>query len=181
MKKLLQILLVLVLALSYSKTVAQPTTQPALQPTTPTSQPVTKTVAKEAPKKIDTQDLQAWWQHLVITVISTTGAVAVPVLTTLLIVLLRRWNIKLEYQKAEWFAIQGKNYAEQMARNVLREGRAVDTSESAKLALRYSRELATGKLAPWASKELAGLIEARLGADNQYKPKPEPKDPTQGA
>lgn len=117
---------------------------------------------------------QAWWQHLVFTVITTTGTIAVPVLSTLLVVLLRRWNIKVEYEKAEWVAKQGKNYAEQLARNALKEGYTVNNSDTSKTALKYSRELAAGKLAPWAARELAGLIEASLGEDNRAKEKPGP-------
>lgn len=124
-------------------------------------------------------DKQAWWQHLLFTLITTAGAIAVPVLTTLLVVLLRRWNVKVEYEKAEWIAKQGKNFAEQKARVALKEGQAVDSSETSKSALEFSRSLAAGKLAPWAAGKLSGLIEASLGEDNKSKDKPADK-PAEG-
>lgn len=136
----------------------------------PTSQPTAKAVELQATP--ENQETQSWWQHIVITIITTTGAIAVPVLSTLMIILLRRWNIKVEYEKAEWVATQAKNYAEQLARNALKEGKQVEGSSTARLALDYSRQLARDKLAPWSAAQLAGLIEAKLGEDNKAKPKP---------
>lgn len=118
---------------------------------------------------------QSWWQHVVLTIITTTGAVAVPVLTTLLIVLLRRWNVRLEYDKAEWVARKGADFAEQAARNYLRGGQPLDGGKTMHIALTQSRKLATGTLAPWATAALEGLIEAHLGAQNRDKPKPTPE------
>lgn len=132
---------------------------------------------------LTTAIVQSWWQHLILTIVTTFSAVAVPVLTTLLIVFIRRWNIKVEYDKAEWVARQGANYAEQIARNHLRGGQPLRGDKVLTIALEQSRKLATGTLAPWATNALQELIEAKLGDDNRDKPKPAPeglrRDPTE--
>lgn len=167
--KTAQVVIILILAFIVSPKVSAQNTSPDSSVTVTKIPAVSVELTKEELSSTTTQE---WWQHLLVTVISTIGTVAVPVLSTLLVVLLRRWNIRVEYEKAEWFAKQGKNYAEQMARNALKDGKRVDINKTSQLALEYSRDLARGKLAPWAAKELSGLIEAQLGQDNHAKPKP---------
>lgn len=129
---------------------------------------VTKTEAVKV--EVKTEDTQKWWQNLLVTVISTVLTIATPVLSLLLVILLRRWNIKVELDKVKAFAEAGKNYAEQYARNKLKEGKALDAPEVAKIALEKGRELSQGKLAPWAAAKLTDWIEAKVGEDNKDKP-----------
>lgn len=164
---------------------AQPTSQPTSVPTktTSTAAPSTKapvvsgkvvlTDQKDAADKevIDQkEDTQKWWQNLLVTVISTVLTIATPVLSLLLVILLRRWNIKVELDKVQHFAKAGKDYAEQFARNKLKEGKKLAAPEVAKIALDKGRELSEGKLAPWAADKLSDWIEAKVGSDNKDKP-----------
>lgn len=171
--------LVIMLAISGAVSAATDGAVPATQPTTkavmPTANMVVATPVTVAPKvdpipaeKIATAtvETQAWWQYLVMTIIQIVGAIAVPVLSTLLIVLLRRWNIKVEYEKAAWVAGKAKDFAEQKARVALKDGKTLDAPEVAKIALEQARLLGQGKLAPWATRMLQDLIEAKVGQDN---------------
>lgn len=160
---------------------AAPTTQPAAKVETKATPPATEVASKVdgkvevAPKKVvvkaeATTETQSWWQNLLVSVIKIVGAIAVPVLSTLLIILLKRWNIKVEYEKVEFVAGKAKNYAEQFARNKLKEGKPLNAPEVAKIALVKGRELGEGKIASWAAKLLVDLIEAKCGEDNKDKP-----------
>lgn len=182
--KRIMVLTILLVAIGLTlPTYAQPTTQPVSPATkveaktTPPATMVPAKVAGEvtvAPVEVKaeekTEDMQSWWQHLLITLISIFGTIAVPVLSTLAILLLKRWNIKVEYDKAEWVANKAKDYAEQKARVALKDGKPLNAEGIKKVALEKGRELGEGNLAPWVAKFLTDLIEAKLGSDNKDKP-----------
>jgi len=131
---------------------------------TPKEEPKPEETKKEDPKAKETDaGTQAWWQNLLVTVIQIVGAIATPVLSLLLISLLRRWNIKVEQQKAEWVLGKAVGFGEQKLKTLLKDGKEVVGNEIAKEALGLAERLGKGKLAPWAKKELMDLIEAKLG------------------
>jgi len=141
-----------------------PTAAPAGSAPAPAATPVVQTAA------VANTETQSWWQHLLVTIISTVGAIAVPVLSLLLVILLKRWNIKIELDKVQAIAKAAKDFGEQKARSALKDGKPLAGPEVAKIALEKGREMALGKLAGWATAQLENYIEAQCGADNKDKP-----------
>lgn len=109
-----------------------------------------------------TQDTQALWQAVLVTVLTGVFAIAAPIVSTLVITLLRKWNVKVEQDKVDWVVNKAIGYGEQWAKNKMKDGKPVTGPEVAKEALQYGNKLAA-VYAPKLGGYLAELIEAKLG------------------
>lgn len=108
---------------------------------------------------------QAWWQVLIADLLQVFVAIAVPVLSTLVVVLARRWKMNLEFDKVNAIALKAAGWAEQKAYKALREGQPQSSSaEKLDTALEFAKDLANKyKLPAKATEKLEDLIEAALG------------------
>ena len=111
-----------------------------------------------------TPDMQAWWMNLILMIISFIASIAVPVISYLIIVLLRRWNVKIEQDKIDWILQKTVGYAEQKAKVALKDGKPMSGPEVLKVALDQGNKFLTKyaldkKFSSW----LTDLIEAKLG------------------
>lgn len=113
------------------------------------------------------QETQSWWQVLVSELISLIVIIFVPVLSTLVATLLRRWKINIEFDQVNSIAKKAAGWAEQKADSALKEG-CVKTAgaDKMKLAMNFANELADKyKLPAKATDKLQDLIEASLGRE----------------
>lgn len=137
--------------------------QPAAAPVAaPEEKPADKTVEKKAeePKK----ETQAWWKGILVTVLEFVFAVVAPILSILIMVLIRKWNLKIEQEKVDWVLDKALGFGEQKLKIALKEGKEVEGPEIAKAALEHGNKLLDKyglgkKFGEW----LADGIEARLG------------------
>ena len=107
---------------------------------------------------------QKWWQNLLVTIITAMLTVATPIITVLIMALIKKWNLKIEQDKIDWVLEKAKGYAEQYAKNKLKDGQPVTGPEVAKVAVEYGSKLAA-MYSPKLADYLAELIEAKLGQD----------------
>jgi|GEM_PF-3745620 len=108
---------------------------------------------------------QQWWQALIVDLMQIFVAIAVPVLSTLAVVLARRWKLNLEFDKVNAIALKAAGWAEQKAYKALKEGQPQTSSaEKLDMALEFAKELTTKYgLSAKATEKLQDLIEAGLG------------------
>lgn len=108
---------------------------------------------------------QNWWQVLLVEIIRTTLAIAVPVLSTLAYVLLRRVRLNIELEQLQRIATTAAGWAEQRAHQALVSGGALTPSaQKLSTAIAYGADLAQRYgLRQRAVLRLEGLIESKLG------------------
>lgn len=108
---------------------------------------------------------QDWWQVLLADLLQAFVVIAVPVISTLVAVLLRRWKINLEADQVEKVAAKAAGWAEQKALSALKEGKPkTSAAEKMDLALNFGNELVEKYgLKRAAAEKLQDLIEAELG------------------
>jgi len=133
--------------------------------------PVVETVKVETPVvetvKVETVkvETQAWWQVLVAEITKVAVAIFTPVLGMLAFVLMRRWGLKIDLEKANSIASWATGYGEQKALNALKEGKEKTSgADKMKMALDFANGMANQyRLPKRASESLEKLIEANLG------------------
>jgi len=148
-----------------TKAIATATSKPVAKATT--TQPTVAKVATVTPSVVVTAAQpaatgQKWWQGLLLIIIEGLIAIIVPILSVLLMGLVRKWNLKIEQDKINWVLDKAVGYGEQYAKNKLKAGQSVTGPEIAKIALEHGTKLAT-TYAPKLGAYLAELIEAKLG------------------
>lgn len=138
---------------------AAPASQPAAAATT-TGDTLTATTAP-------TPEKQEWWQVLLAELLKVFLVIFVPVLSTLIVSLLKRWKINVEYQQVNDIASKAAGWAEQKALAALKEGKEkTGGAEKMKLALDFANGLANQyKLSAKATEKLQDLIESALGQE----------------
>lgn len=109
-----------------------------------------------------TVDTQMWWQNLLVLIITSVVTIATPIISVLIMVLVKKWNLKIEQEKVDWIVTKAVGYGEQYAKNKLKDGKLVEGPEIAKVALEYGTKLGA-MYAPKLGSYLAELIEAKLG------------------
>lgn len=118
-----------------------------------------------------TASTTVWWEVLLAHLLEATVAIAVPVLSTLAVVLLKRWNIKLKYETVYDLALKGAGWAEQQALKRLKDGVVTPSAQKLDDALRFARDIAEQqKLPKKATDKLQDLIESALGAEKLKEP-----------
>lgn len=110
------------------------------------------------------EESQKWWQGLLVTVIEASVAILLPILSILLMGLIRKWNLKIDQDKVDWVLNKAIGYAEQKAKVALNEGEPMEGPEIARIAIDQAEFLlkkykAAAKLGDWIAKG----IEAKLG------------------
>jgi len=110
---------------------------------------------------------QVWWQVLVSELLKVFVIIAVPVLSTLVAVLLRRWGVKIETEQVEKLAAAAAGWAEQKALEALKEGKPKSSgAEKMKTALDFAEKMVDQYgLKKKAIGKLSELIEAHLGKE----------------
>lgn len=104
------------------------------------------------------------WEVVLSTFLKVFVAVAVPVLSTLAVALLRRWNVKVKYDTVYDLAHRGAAYAEQMAQKRLKTGKPTSSALKLQEAMKVATELAEQyRLPARATAKLQQLIESALG------------------
>lgn len=145
-----------------------PTSAPAAAPVASEASKVPKDPAGEKPAgeaaEAPKEDTQKWWQGLLVTVIEAAVAIVTPILSILLMVLIRKWNLKIEQEKVDWVLDKGIGHGEQLAKKALKDGKPIDEPGIKSAAVEKSRELLkkyglAKKFGDW----IADGIEARLG------------------
>ena len=113
----------------------------------------------------DVGGTQNWWQVLLVEIIRTTLAIAVPVLSTLAYVLLRRVKLHIELAQLQRIATTAAGWAEQRAHQALVSGGAMTPSaQKLSTAIAYGADLAQRYgMRQKAVSRLEGLIESKLG------------------
>jgi hypothetical protein len=163
---------------------AQPTTQPATKAPATKVAPATETPATPAAAPVETkaepaakaetkgevkaeeksEDTQAWWQGLLVTVIEGVVAIALPILSILGMALARKWKLKIEQDKLDWVLSKAIGFGEQKAKTALKDGKPMAGPEIAKIAVEQgSKLLEQYQLPKKLGDYLADLIEAKLG------------------
>lgn len=128
----------------------------------PTAAPVA--TAPEKAAEAPAQDTQKWWQGLLVTAIEAVAAIVTPILSILLIVLLKKWNLKIEQDRVDWALSKAIGFAEQKAKVALKDGKPMEGPEIAKIAVEHGTKLLEQhKLASKFGDWLADGIEAKLG------------------
>lgn len=178
MKSLMQaVLFSSMLILPFQVLAADATVQPSakIAAKAPTSAPAAPKVTNDDTKPAGenptgeateepTEDTQKWWQGLVVTVIEGVVAIALPILSILLMSLIRKWNLKIEQDKVDWVLKKALGFAEQKAKVALKDGKPMEGPEIAKAAVEHGTALLekyglAKKFGEW----LADGIEAKLG------------------
>jgi hypothetical protein len=150
---------------------AAPTTQPVVAtkvatPVAPTATPTAEAVKVEEtkPAVTETQDTQKWWQGVLVTVIEAAIAIVTPVLSVLIMLLIRKWKLKIEQDKVDWILSKAVGAGEQYVKGKLKDGKPVDGPEAARIALELGNKLLEQyKLPSKLGTYLSELIEAKLG------------------
>jgi len=138
------------------------------------SAPAATTTA--APAKIDataavkaepTQEKQEWWQVLLAELLKLFLVIAVPVLSTVVTSLLKRWNINVQQDQVQKIATTAAGWAEQKALAALKEGKdRTSGADKMKMALDFANGLADQyKLKAQLTAKLQDLIESALGQE----------------
>lgn len=115
---------------------------------------------------------QQWWQALIANLLEVIIAIFVPVLSTLFVVLARRWKINLEFDQVNSIAVKAAGWAEQKAASALKEGKPqTPSAEKLQWALDFAKEMTDKyKLPTKATEKLQDLIEAGLGEKKVAEP-----------
>jgi hypothetical protein len=110
---------------------------------------------------------QVWWQVLLAELLKLFLVIFVPVLSTLIVTLLRRWKINVEFEQVNSIATKAAGWAEQKALSALKEGKEKTAgADKMKLALDFANGLANQyKLSAKATEKLQDLIESSLGQE----------------
>ena len=159
-----------------------PATQPAEAPKpaeeVKTEEPKEEVKAEEVKEEAaTTAETQAWWQGILVLVIQFVAAVATPVLSMLLIMGLRKWNIKLEQDKVEWALGKAVGYGEQAAKKALKDGKPLEGPAVMKIAVEQGDKLLKQyKVDKKVIAYLEDLIEAKLGEKELEKKPQAPKE-----
>jgi len=109
---------------------------------------------------------QKWWQALLIYVVTVVGGIAAPVISYLVITLLKKKNIVVDAALVDGLVEKGINFAEEQAAKALKTGQKPDAS-AAKMQTAINAVdllLEQFKLKKLASDKLKVLIESKLGA-----------------
>lgn len=109
-------------------------------------------------------DQQVFWQVLLSELLKVFLVIFVPVLSTLVVSLLRRWKVNIEYQQVASIAEKAAGWAEHKALAALKEGKPkTPGAEKMKLALDFANGLAAQyKLPSKATTKLQELIESAI-------------------
>ncbi len=148
-----------------------PAAAPAAAPkeTAPTSAPAATTApaAEPAPEAEVKAEQQQWWQVLLAELLKLFLVIFVPVLSTVIVSLLKRWKINVEFEQVNSIATKAAGWAEQKALAALKEGKEKTAgAEKMKLALDFANGLAAQyKLSAKATEKLQDLIESALGQE----------------
>lgn len=110
---------------------------------------------------------QVWWQVLLAELLKLFLVIFVPVLSTLIVSLLKRWKINVEFEQVNSIATKAAGWAEQKALAALKEGKEKTAgADKMKLALDFANGLANQyKLSAKATEKLQDLIESALGQE----------------
>lgn len=139
-----------------------PASQPtAAAPTVTDDKPAAEAAPAPAPEQ------QGWWQVLLAELLKLFLVIFVPVLSTLIVSLLKRWKINVEFEQVNSIATKAAGWAEQKALSALKEGKEKTSgAEKMKLALDFANGLANQyKLSAKATEKLQDLIESALGQE----------------
>jgi hypothetical protein len=160
---------------------AAPASAPAATTATATDDKPAEVAKPAAPEK------QEWWQVLLAELLKIFLVIFVPVLSTLIVSLLRRWKINVEFAQVNDIATKAAGWAEQKALSALKEGKEKTSGgDKMKLALDFANGLANQyKLSSKATEKLQDLIESALGQEKVKAAataeangsKPEPAEP----
>jgi hypothetical protein len=110
---------------------------------------------------------QVWWQVMLGELLKVFVLIAIPVLSTLIAVLLRRWGVKIETEQIEKLAAAAAGWAEQKALEALKDGKPkTGGADKMKLAI----DFANGAVEQYGLKKkaigkLQELIESHLGKE----------------
>ena len=147
---------------------AVPAKAPAAAPaaTVPVEPPVA-VLEPKAPEKAaekPTQDTQKVWQGALVIGIEAIVAIVTPILSLLLMVLIRKWNLRIEQEKLDWVLDKSLGAGEQKLKQLLKDGKEVEGPAIVKAALETGGPLLekyglAKKFGDW----LTTGIEARLG------------------
>lgn len=142
----------------------------------PADKPAAEVTKPAEPEK------QVWWQVLLAELLKLFLVIFVPVLSTLIVTLLRRWKINVEFEQVNSIATKAAGWAEQKALAALKEGKEkTGGAEKMKMALDFANGMANQyKLSAKATEKLQDLIESSLGQEKvkaaaavEAAPKPE--------
>lgn len=130
----------------------------------------TKPAADDKPAaevKAAEPEKQVWWQVLLAELLKLFLVIFVPVLSTVIVSLLRRWKINVEFDQVNSIATKAAGWAEQKALAALKEGNEkTGGAEKMKMALDFANGLANQyKLSAKATEKLQDLIESALGQE----------------
>lgn len=119
---------------------------------------------------------QVWWQTLLSELLKVFVLIAVPVLTALIVILLKRGGMKIDSEQIEKLAGAAAGWAEQKALEALKDGKP-KTSGADKMKLAI--DFANGAVGQYGLKKkaigkLQELIESHLGKE-QIKVAAQPK------
>lgn len=123
---------------------------------------------------------QKWWQALLLYVVTVVGGIAAPIISYLVIALLRKKNIAVDTALVDGLVEKGINFAEEQAAKALKNGAKPDPgAEKMKLAISAVDSLAEQfKLKKLAVDKIKLLIEAKLGSSRETPPTPTPPPTT---
>lgn len=140
-------------------------TEDSLKKAEPTkSVPTTEVRKTEATTSSSSQEVQKWWQGLLVIIIQAVAAIVTPVLGVLLMILVRKWQLKIEQDKVEWIVSKAVGFGEQKAKQALNAGKPMEGPEIAKVAVEQGGKLLQQyKLPKKLGDYLADLVEAKLG------------------
>lgn len=116
----------------------------------------------EQPPVISSESTQSVWQNILMTIITSILTVVVPVLSYLIMLLLKKIGLKVEQEKIDWILDKSTGFGDQYAKNMLKDGKPVSGPEIARVAANYGNKLAK-IYAPKLTTYIEELIEARLG------------------
>jgi hypothetical protein len=140
---------------------------PAPAAAAPAAAPAAATDKPAAEVKPAEPEKQVWWQVLLAELLKLFLVIFVPVLSTLIVSLLRRWKINVEFEQVNSIAVKATGWAEQKALSALKEGKEkTGGADKMKLALDFGNGLANQyKLSAKATEKLQDLIESALGQE----------------
>jgi len=161
---------------------AEPKEEPASAPAGAAADTTSDKPKGEA--KAAEPEKQGWWQVALAELLNLFLVIFVPVLSTLIVTLLRRWKINVEFEQVNSIAVKAAGWAEQKALVALKEGMGkTPGGDKMKLALDFANGLADQyKLSAKATAKLQELIESSLGQEKMKAaaaeaPKPEATEP----
>ena len=101
---------------------------------------------------------------MIVIVIEATVAIFGPILSLLLMLLMRKFKINVEHETVDKILSKVIGFGEQKAKQALKDGKPLSGPEVAQLALQQAEYLAVkSKLPKWATEKLSELIESKLG------------------